>query len=328
MGFAIHRTDHTDEEAYWLTGLMTFKETDPGFPPPAKYSTRQHPIQGFTWSDYSAKPGHDYTYRVVALKGSPRDLQAAGEVSVRIQTESPEGGLHDVYFNRGVAASQEYAHRFGNRPPDEIGPAAFSWLSRGLYEAMTAFVADATGGRFELRLSGYEFHYQPFLRALKAARDGGTSVRIIYDRRKDKPGAANDATVSATGIARLCTRRTATKSALSHNKFIVRLRNGQPEAVWTGGTNFSEGGIFGHSNVAHVEDATVAGAFRDYWELLAAYPENRALAGRRRPDAPAAGRAARNHRRSARAARSMLGWYAERASEARSGLFMTRLRHA
>ena len=327
MGFAIHRTDHTEEEAYWLTGLKTFKETDPGFPPPAKYSTREHPIQGFTWSDYSAKPGHDYTYRVVALKGTPRDLRSSAETSVRVTTESPESGLHDIYFNRGAAASQEYAHRFRNSPPDAIGPAAFAWLSRGLYEAMAAFVADATGSQFELRLAGYEFHYEPFLRVLKAARDGGTTVSIVYDRRKDKPGAANDAAVSTVGIARLCTRRTATKSALSHNKFIVRLRNDQPEAVWTGGTNFSEGGIFGHSNVAHVvEDAAVAGAFSAYWDLLGADPENREL----KPDVESLtplpqGKPPRGSTVvfSPRSSLDALDWYAERAGEARSGLFMT-----
>ena len=40
-------------------------------------------------------------------------------------------------------------------------------------------------------------------------------------------------------------------------------------AVWTGGTNFSEGGIFGHSNVAHVvEDPDVADLYLQYWEQL------------------------------------------------------------
>ena len=39
----------------------------------------------------------------------------------------------------------------------------------------------------------------------------------------------------------------------------MKLEDGQPIAVWTGGTNFSDGGIFGHSNVAHVvEEPAVA----------------------------------------------------------------------
>lgn len=143
LGFAIHRTDHTEDEAYWMEGIKTFVATDPGFVAGSTYSTREHPIQGFSWSDYSAKPGHDYTYRIEALFGTPTALTSEGRVKVRIKTESPEGGSHDVYFNRGVAASQAYARRFGNRRPDEVGEAAFAWLSRGLYEATIGFIESA-----------------------------------------------------------------------------------------------------------------------------------------------------------------------------------------
>ena len=106
LGFAIHRTDHTEKEAYWLEGMKTFAETDPGFVHGSKYPTNQHPIQGFTWSDFSAKPGYRYTYRIQALRGTPRSLLKFKEVTVDVQTESEEGGNHDVFFNRGAAASQ------------------------------------------------------------------------------------------------------------------------------------------------------------------------------------------------------------------------------
>jgi hypothetical protein len=111
LGFAIHRTDPTEEEAGWLRGLKTFEETDPGFLPGSTYSTREHPVQSFMWADYSAKPGRPYDYRVVALKGSPTALQPVADTAVQVRTESPAGGLNDVHFNRGVAASQEYARR-------------------------------------------------------------------------------------------------------------------------------------------------------------------------------------------------------------------------
>jgi len=50
-GFAIHRTDQIEDEAYWMRGIKTFEETDPGFTACSTYSTREHPIQGFGWSD-------------------------------------------------------------------------------------------------------------------------------------------------------------------------------------------------------------------------------------------------------------------------------------
>jgi hypothetical protein len=70
-GFAIHRTDHLGKEAK-LQGQKTFAETDPGMPAGSKHSTREHPIQAFAWSDYTAKPGFDYTYRVLAPRWSAR----------------------------------------------------------------------------------------------------------------------------------------------------------------------------------------------------------------------------------------------------------------
>jgi hypothetical protein len=32
LGFAIERTDHTEDERYWLRGLRTIQATDPGVP--------------------------------------------------------------------------------------------------------------------------------------------------------------------------------------------------------------------------------------------------------------------------------------------------------
>ena len=60
-----------------------------------------------------------------------------------------------------------------------------------------------------------------------------------------------------------------------HNKFVVLLKNGQPVSVWTGSTNQTENGIFGHSNVAHiVEDAAIAQKYLGYWtELIKDQPD-------------------------------------------------------
>lgn len=328
LGFSLHRVDHTENEAYYLEGMKAFAETDPGRPPGSLYSTRDHPIQSFQWADYSAKPGHTYTYTVTALKGSPAHLTPFAATALTITTESPEGGTHDVYFNRGIAASQAYARRFGDRSPDQVpNDQAFVWLSRGLYEALVAFVRDTQPGRHALRIAAYEFHYPPFLREIKDAVDRGVDVRIIYDARKKSPRDANRAAVRDVGLNAACVERTATKSYISHNKFIVKLEDGRPHSLWTGGANYSEGGIFGHSNVAHVvEEPAVAGKFLAYWDELAADPE----AGVLRPivetlsplpqSPPPAGTSTLF---SPRPTRDALEWYAALAKEAREGLFMT-----
>src|SRR5881396_1753534 len=88
LGFAIRRHDHTEGEVYWLRAYKTFASVEPHPARGVLYSTRKHPIQGFTWSDFSAKPGYDYTYEVVALRGTPAELKASEKVEVKVRTET------------------------------------------------------------------------------------------------------------------------------------------------------------------------------------------------------------------------------------------------
>jgi phosphatidylserine/phosphatidylglycerophosphate/cardiolipin synthase-like enzyme len=279
LGFSIHRVDHTENESYFLEAMKCFAQTDPGFPAGSLYSTKDHPIQSFQWADYSAKPGHRYTYTVTALKGSPTALTPFAVTAVEVTTESPESGDHDVYFNRGVAASQEYVRRFGDKPPQDVANnKAFEWLSRGLYEAMQDFVRSCQPGKHSLRIAAYEFHYDNFLQLIKDVSDTGVDIQIVYDARKDPPQVKNRDRVNTLALTPLCTERTEGKSYISHNKFIVKLEDAHPISVWTGGTNFSEGGIFGHSNVAHVvEENAIAQKYLDYWTALAGNPKSAAM---------------------------------------------------
>lgn len=267
-GFAVHRTDHTENEAGYIRALKTFEATDPGFPPGSTYSTRDHPLQTFTWSDYTAKPDHRYTYRIEALTGPPDDLAVDGTCSVPISTESVGGAVHDVHFNRGVAASQAYARRFGNRLPDDVGPAAFTWLSRGLFEALIQFIDDTPSGD-GLRVAAYEFHFEPVLEALRRARQRDVDLKIIYDRKGESPGDDNEAAVRAASLVQVSTPRQTHPGYIQHNKFMVRLSGGNATEVLTGGTNFSKGGIYGHANNLHVvRDPAVAESYLAYWNIM------------------------------------------------------------
>ena len=343
MGFAIHRTDHTENEAYWLEGMKTFAATDPGFAPGMRYPTNKHPIQGFTWSDFTAKPGHRYTYRVQALRGTPAALKKFKQVEVEVKTEAEEDGDHDIFFNRGAAASQEFARRFNKLPSLETAPPddpRWAWLSRGAMEAITAFVARATNGQFSLRVAAYEFRLDLFADALKAASDRGVDVKVMFDACNNPPDKNGDvfprdqnrATADAAQIAtpqrvERVTRADVKQPPISHNKFIVLLKQGKPVAVLTGSTNFSRGGVFGQSNVVHVvENATVAQAYLHVWESLSSNPDHQQLrltlsALNRIPvEKPLRGTTCIF---SPQASDAALQWYADRASKADAALFMT-----
>jgi phosphatidylserine/phosphatidylglycerophosphate/cardiolipin synthase-like enzyme len=282
MGFAIHRTDHTEHERYWLKGFRTFEATLPNPDPGTLVSTLEHPIQGYSWGDYTAKPDHEYTYKVVPLYGAPKNLEEGPAVSVTIETMSEDLGKQAIIFNRGVAGSQAYAREFGNVPPDkikdlELRKAAYAWLSRGLEEAILKFIGQARNKDYGLRASVYEFSYAPVLDAFAKAHKNKADVKIVYDRRKKGPFIATERAAKTAGITGLMIRRE-TNSAISHNKFIVLLHKGKPIQVWTGSTNFTAGGIFGQSNVGHIiRDAKIAQQYLDYWTRLSADPEFKEL---------------------------------------------------
>ena len=91
--------------------------------------------------------------------------------------------------------------RFGDREPEKIANRqAYIWLSRGLYEALEAFVRSCEPGRHALRIAAYEFHYSPFLALLKETLDKGVDIQIVYDGRKKAPGDANRAAVQQAGL--------------------------------------------------------------------------------------------------------------------------------
>jgi phosphatidylserine/phosphatidylglycerophosphate/cardiolipin synthase-like enzyme len=273
-GFAFQRADHTEGDTVWLRGTKTFEKTKPHPSSGETFSTRQHPVQSFQWADYSAKPNHAYTYKILALYDDPAHLDPKHEAKVEVKTEVETGLVHSAFFNRGSVATQEYAHRFQNKPPNVVGPAAYDWLSRGLLEALVAFL-DRAGPGCSIHGAVYEFQWPSALAAIKKVHQGGAEVKILFDDiqsydSKGKPAGAwkkNREAIAMAGIKPLC--KGITNGKIMHNKFFIFSQNGEPKAVWTGSTNLTENGIFGHSNVGHiVEDPAIARAFMDYWQRL------------------------------------------------------------
>jgi hypothetical protein len=271
-GFGFKRADHTEGDTLWLRGTKTFEKTEPH---PAKgetFSTRFQPVQSFQWADYTAKPGHEYSYTILALYGDPAHLNPKHEVTVRLSTEVETGPVHSAFFNRGSVATQEYARKFLNVPPNKAGPGAYDWLSRGLLEALLSFLNRAGPG-WEVHGAVYEFQWPAALAAVQQARDRGAAVKILFDdigggkAGSGGPSKKNRAAVAQAGIQAQC--KGITNGKIMHNKFFILSQDGAPKSVWTGSTNLTENGIFGHSNVGHiVEDPAVARAFLDYWQRL------------------------------------------------------------
>jgi phosphatidylserine/phosphatidylglycerophosphate/cardiolipin synthase-like enzyme len=273
-GFAIQRKDLVENETYWMSGTKVFKSVEPHPAPGGQYSSLHHPFQSFQWADYSAKPGYRYTYTIVAMYGDPAALQPRTSVSVTVSTEPIDGQLHTIHFNRGSVATQEYARRFQNRPPSEVGPAAYDWLSRGLLEGILAFIQRAKGPSFGLKGAFYEFQWAAVLDELRAAKARGVDVKIVYDdiQNASGPHELNEEAIATAKIKSLTKPRV--HGTLMHNKFLVLTKGGQAQAILFGSTNLTENGLFGHANCTHVvENPKIAAKYLEFYEKLLTDPE-------------------------------------------------------
>ena len=122
-----------------------------------------------------------------------------------------------------------------------------------------------------------------------------------------------------------------TNTTISHNKFIVLLKKKgnrhEPTQVWTGSTNFTEGGIFGQSNVGHVvRDKNVARAYLAFWNQLSKDPTKADLKEwtvRRQADLTGPPPPGIITVFSPRKTKRMLDWYAGRLDAAKRSVFFT-----
>jgi phosphatidylserine/phosphatidylglycerophosphate/cardiolipin synthase-like enzyme len=304
LGFAVERIDPAKDERYYVNGFKVFPSIIPQPDQNTYVSTYAHPIQSLVWDDFTAEPGHDYTYVFHPLAGTPKNLDRSRRtVSIDIRTEPLYGEVHDVFFNRGVASSQAYAREFGNlsphdQPSQSKRRRALQWLSRDLDEAMIAFIKSARSGD-AIRGCFYEFGYAPVLAELAAAITRGVDVQLVVDCKvnehtvnekqpegtrkpvfhESSPRLKNLAAIAQAGLPPSSViRREARRSVIAHNKFMVLLTGSPrtPQQVWTGSTNLTEGGIHGQANAGHwIRDPATATSFANYWQLLAADPGGR-----------------------------------------------------
>ncbi len=275
LGFAVRRTDYDSEtkevlRVDWLNGQKRFKgiHGDAG----GDIRSDQAPFQRFRWGDYSLDPSKSYQYEIFPMRGKPGSLERGEPLTMNIRPSDAVVDGVGVYFNRGVTSALAYMRRFGGLHPEEVlDGEAWRWLSRGLKESVLDFI-DQTKKNEQLHLAIYEFFDLEIAEHLRAAKNRGVKLHIVYHAKKgDKATKESEAVLHAVGLDRASTATARTQtSAISHNKFLVRLTmSGRPKAVLTGSANFSENAFHFQTNCALVfEHAGLASLYEEYFQLL------------------------------------------------------------
>ena len=277
-GFAIKRQDFDRETGEllslkWLGSFKRFKTHNAGI---EEMSSLQAPFQRFRWNDYSLKPDKTYLYEIFPMRGTPGQLLRE-EPPLRfkvVPSLEDQDGL-GVYVNRGVTSAMAYLNRFKNRKPSEVGPSAYSWLSRGLKESLIKFIKDTSPGQ-ALHVAIYEFFDLEIAQCFRDAIDRGVAVRIVHDARKGKNSTKkNEKVIRKFQLGPPITIPRTTVN-ISHNKLVIRLVNGVPTEIWAGSANFSENAFNFQTNSAlMIREPKLCKYYEAYFQGLLNNPAKR-----------------------------------------------------
>lgn len=288
LGFEVIQIDSAGKETP-LPALASFA----GQPKDEHRTTEQAPVQKFWWKDLYAQRGGTYKYRIVPMGGTPGALTPLAGVAPLVSntvTLTEKRPPFEVYFNRGIVASQAVIHALGDkadvnaltrRIADPKDPIRVMLMGQ-LYEGVTSLLdrADASNGTVNAAL--YELNDpQGLEKRLQAADHKGKpqSRHVILgneriSKTKTAPAvedahAKNRANLKAAGVDVI--DRILGDQRIPHNKFMVLNQNNKPVAVLTGSTNWTSTGLCTQTNNALiVESGDVAARYMDFWNKLKA----------------------------------------------------------
>ena len=278
LGFAIHQFDVDNNKETILPAMARFAGQTG-----ADLTTAQAPIQKFWWKDLYARRGGSYEYLVVPMGGIPGQtlMPLVGVAPLRSNrvTLTPDRPPFEIYFNRGIVATQALAHALGDHPSVDAltphiqnpnNPIRINLMGQ-LQEGVTSLLARADKNDGTIHAALYELNDPQGLE--KQLQANAKSRNVILGNevgpKSDDADAANRAALKAAGANVI--DRILGKGDIPHNKFMVLTQDNQPTAVLSGSTNWTSTGLCTQSNNALViESKEVAQHYIDYWNALKA----------------------------------------------------------
>jgi phosphatidylserine/phosphatidylglycerophosphate/cardiolipin synthase-like enzyme len=253
-------------------------------------TTEDQPIPKYSWRDVFAKRGGTFRYRVVAMAGPKQPLAGVHELETELVTLTPKIGNAQVFFNRGILATQHTSDALwdpAKKKPDfakidalinDPASALRASLSGQHFPALTQLLDRAARDGGSCWASLYELTDQALIEKLAACED----LHLILsnnnaDATEEQEGGPYDgknraAAEQLRGTAKELIRRYMPTGQIGHNKFVVyKDAQGAPRAVLTGSTNWTATGLCTQSNNAIViESEELAAQYLAYWDALKA----------------------------------------------------------
>ena len=302
-GFDVRRVDVATGQEKSLPAWVPFRgQTNTGWQPG---TTATWPVQRMSWKDLTwrdelnAQNGALDTvvqYKIVPLVGPANSLVAQEDLSATTDPVHLTLNFGDISaaFNNGILSTQWLSHTL---------QATFAKVktAKGGNGPLTALKAaiQKPGDPIRTKLAGDAL---TFLRRIleRAQQEGGSALLALYEltdpellalilQNKDRVRMILSNTSSDKSKKVWDTENSGARTQLhqagvqiqdrmfnnehiGHNKFALLLdKNGQPVAVQTGSTNWTQNGLCAQSNNAIiVESSDVAAAYYAYWKRLLA----------------------------------------------------------
>jgi PLD-like domain len=310
VGFAIEYKGPADRDFQPLCNRIAFSYDDPAVVAvngSRNFDSRQAPFQKFRWIHFPWNPVNGrYVYRVTK-KHMPRADTLTDGTSLELGLELNQVTFDDwvdVGFTRNFASSQAYVEQFGNRPdiiPAESangldfekvdlkntrGISVYEWLGFEAYQHIFAFLDEALQDRtLTLDVMAYDLNEPDIVSRLELFKH---RLRVIIDDSieiekgtKKKKGHGTSRSPESIAAKRLgqsagpnAVKRTHFLN-LQHNKIFVTRRDGVPQKVLCGSTNFTFRGIYIQANnVLIFHTPLVAALFGQMFDLAFEDPDN------------------------------------------------------
>ena len=249
-----------------------------------KKPSTKWPVQKFSWTHYTARPGDTVSYRIIPMVGPRTQLTPkvgeASEWSKLMKVDPEVSSRFSVFFNRGIVASQWVQQLLG---ADKSSKAKRARLDRVVVDLKKPKERNALAGELRVGLLNllhdakrknrkvfaalFELTDPELLEALKALKKRAYVVLAngTLPKKKKKGAEEDDNDVPANpraskdenfdardklnGAGVEVHDRMSAPRFLAHNKLLVVCDDqGVPRRTWTGSTNWTPSGLCTQAN--------------------------------------------------------------------------------